>query len=332
MSVVLRTCHGVRCRVTGDIRDTRLSWTRPLCIPSATTPMRAFAILTLLGLSTSVAAAQVNYDTVQVRAVQLSPGLHVLFGAGGNIGLSTGPDGTFIIDDQFAPLTAKIVAAIRTVTDKPVKFVINTHWHGDHAGGNENFGNAGAVIIAHDNVRKRMSTEQFIAAMNQRVQSAPRAALPVITFADAVTFHLNGDSIAITHVSPAHTDGDAIVHFLKANVVHMGDVFNNTGLPFIDRSSGGTSAGIISAADQVYAMTNAQTKIVPGHGQVTDRARLKAWRDAVSAVRERVTREVGAGKTIEQVLAMKISAEYQAEWPGGHDRFIRAVFDEVTRR
>ncbi len=293
--------------------------------------MRSLAVLAFLGCSSAL-AAQVNYDTVQVRAVQLSPGLHVLFGAGGNIGVSSGADGTFIIDDQFAPLTPKIVAAIRTFTDKPVKYVINTHWHGDHAGGNENFGNAGALIVGHDNVRKRMSTEQFMAALNQRVPAAPRAALPVVTFTEAVTFHLNGDSIAITHVSPAHTDGDAIVQFLKANVVHMGDVFNNTGLPFIDRSSGGNSAGIISAADQVYAMTNAQTRIVPGHGQVTDRDRLRAWRDAVSTVRERVTREVLAGRTIEQVLAMKLSAEYEKEWPGGHERFVRAVFDEASRR
>ncbi len=293
--------------------------------------MRFPVVLALLYASSSL-AAQVNYDTVQVRAVQLSPGLHVLFGAGGNIGLSTGPDGTFIIDDQFAPLTPKIVAAIRTITDKPVKFVINTHWHGDHAGGNENFGNAGALIVAHDNVRKRMSTEQFMAALNQRVPASPRAALPVVTFSEGVTFHLNGDSIAITHVSPAHTDGDAIVHFLKANVVHMGDVFNNTGLPFIDRSSGGTSTGIISAADQVFAMTNAQTRIVPGHGQVTDRNRLKAWRDAVFTVRERVVRELRAGKTIEQVLALKLSAEYESEWKGGHERFIRAVFEEAAKR
>ena len=261
--------------------------------------MRSLLTLTLasVGLSGSL-AAQVNFDTVQVRAVQMSPGLHVLFGAGGNIGLSTGVDGTFIIDDQFAPLTAKIVAAIRTVTDRPVKYVINTHWHGDHAGGNENFGNAGALIVAHDNVRKRMSTEQFMAAMNQRVPASPRAALPVVTFAEGVTFHLNGDSIAITHVRPAHTDGDAIVHFLKANVVHMGDVFNNTGLPFIDRSSGGTSAGIISAADLVFAMANDQTRIIPGHGQITDRNRLRAWRDAVSTVRERVASEVRDRKSV----------------------------------
>ena len=293
--------------------------------------MRTLVAVALFGLASSL-AAQTNYDTVQVKAVQLSPGLHVLFGAGGNIGLSTGPDGTFIIDDQFAPLTPKIVAAIKLITDMPVRFIVNTHWHGDHTGGNENFGNSGAVIVAHENVRKRMSSEQFIAAMSSRVPAAPHVALPVVTFSDAVTLHLNGDSISVTHVRPAHTDGDAIVHFLKANVVHMGDVFNNTGLPFIDRSSGGNSAGIIAAADLVYGMTNAQTRVVPGHGQITDRARLKAWRDAVSTVRERVAREVLAGKTIDAVLALKLSAEYEKEWPGGHERFIRAVYDELSKR
>ena len=291
----------------------------------------ALAVTALSGFATSL-SAQVNYDTVQVRAVQLTPNLHVLFGAGGNIGLSTGPDGTFIIDDQFAPLTQKIVAAIKLITDKPVKFVVNTHWHGDHTGGNENFGNSGAVIVAHENVRKRMSSEQFIAAMNSRTPASPHAALPVVTFSEAVTLHLNGDSVSVTHVSPAHTDGDVIVHFMTANVVHMGDVFNNTGLPFIDRSSGGTSLGVVAAADMVYGMTNAQTRIIPGHGQITDRARLKAWRDAVYAVRERVAREVKAGKTIDAVLAMKLSAEYETEWKGGHERFIRAVYDELSKR
>ncbi len=293
--------------------------------------MRTLITFALLGVSTTL-AAQTNYDTVQVRAVQLSPGLHVLFGAGGNIGVSSGPDGTFIVDDQFAPLTPKIVAAIKTITSAPAKFVINTHWHGDHTGGNENFGTSGAVIVAHDNVRKRMSAVQFMAAFNQKVPAAPHIALPVVTFSDGVTFHLNGDSIVITHVSPAHTDGDAIVRFTKANVVHMGDVFNNTGLPFIDLSSGGSSNGVIAAADMVYAMTDAQTKIVPGHGQITDRARLKAWRDAVSTVRGRVEQEVRSGKTIEQVLAMKLSAEYEKEWPGGHERFVRAVFEELSKK
>lgn len=293
--------------------------------------MRAAIALSLLLVSTTL-SAQTNFDSVQVRTTSLGRGVYVLFGAGGNIGLSVGNDAVFVVDDQFAPLTPKILAAIRTLTDKPVKFVLNTHWHFDHTGGNENLGKAGALIVAHDNVRKRMSTEQFMTAMNRREPPSPKAALPVVTFNDGVTFHINDDSVQATHVAPAHTDGDAIVHFLKGNVVHMGDVFNNAGFPFIDLSSGGSVHGVVAAADRVYAMTNAETRIIPGHGQVTDRNRLKQWRDAVAAVRDGVQREVRAGRTIEQVLALKLTDPYAKEWPGGHERFVRAVHEEITRR
>ncbi len=285
-----------------------------------------------LMLAAGTLPAQTNFDTVQVRTTSLGRGVHVLFGAGGNVGLSVGADAVFVVDDQFAPLTPKLLAAIRTLTDKPVKFVLNTHWHGDHTGGNENLGKAGALIVAHDNVRRRMSTEQFMAAMNQRVAPSPKEALPVVTFTDAVTFHINGDSVVATHMAPAHTDGDAYVHFTKANVVHMGDAFNNAGFPFVDLSSGGASQGVINAADHVYAMTNAQTQIIPGHGPVTDRARLKQWRDAVAAVRDGVRRAAQAGRSIDEILALKLAAPHEKEWPAGHDRFVRAVFEETTRR
>ncbi|MEP7383896.1 MAG: MBL fold metallo-hydrolase [Gemmatimonadota bacterium] len=291
-----------------------------------------FAIVPALLLAARTLSAQVNYDTVQVRTAPLGHGVHVLFGVGGNIGLSVGDDAVFVVDDQFAPLTPKIQAAIRTLTDKPVKFVLNTHWHGDHTGGNELLGAAGALIVAQDNVRKRMSSEQFMAAMNMRVPASPQGALPVVTFNDAVTFHLNGDSIVATHVAPAHTDGDAIVHFVKANVIHAGDAFNNSGFPFIDLSSGGSVHGIISAADRIYALSNAETKIIPGHGEVTDRAHVKQWRDAVASVRDRVQREIKSGKSVEQVLALALTAPYEQAWPSGHERFVRAVFEELSRK
>ncbi len=288
------------------------------------------ALVPALLLAAGSLSAQVNYDTVRVRTVQLGGSVHVLFGVGGNIGVSIGNDAVFVVDDQFAPLTPKILAAIRALTDKPVKFVLNTHWHGDHTGGNENLGQAGALIVAQDNVRKRMSTEQFMAAMNMRVAPSPAVALPVVTFNEEVTFHLNGDSIVVDHVAPAHTDGDAIVHFVKANVIHTGDVFNNTGFPFIDRSSGGSVDGIITGADRIYYLANATTKIVPGHGEIVDRTRLRQWRDAVAAVRDGVEREVSAGKSIDQVLALKLTAPYEKDWPGGTERFVRAVYDELS--
>lgn len=256
----------------------------------------------------------------------------MLVGAGGNIAVAVGDDAVFIVDDQFAPLTPKIQAAIAALTSKPVKFVVNTHWHNDHTGGNENFGKAGAMIVAHDNVRKRMSTEQFIAALNRREPASPAAALPVVTFSDGVTFHINGDSVVVTHVAPAHTDGDAIIRFLKANVVHMGDVFNNAGLPFVDLSSGGSINGIIAAAEQVYAMTDAQTKIIPGHGVLTDRDRLKQYREMLVALRDRMRREVAAGRTVDQVIALKITEAYAKDFPGGHERFVRLLHEELSKR
>ncbi len=294
--------------------------------------MRVSLVFLAAALSATALQAQTNYDTIQVRATAVARGVHMLVGAGGNIAVAVGDDAVFIVDDQFAPLTPKIQAAIAALTSKPVKFVVNTHWHNDHTGGNENFGKAGAMIVAHDNVRKRMSTEQFIAALNRREPASPAAALPVVTFSDGVTFHINGDSVVVTHVAPAHTDGDAIIRFLKANVVHMGDVFNNAGLPFVDLSSGGSINGIIAAAEQVYAMTDAQTKIIPGHGALTDRDRLKQYREMLVALRDRMRREVAAGRTVDQVIALKITEAYAKDFPGGHERFVRLLHEELSKR
>jgi glyoxylase-like metal-dependent hydrolase (beta-lactamase superfamily II) len=285
-----------------------------------------------LALATSVARAQVNYDTVQVRSFQLARGVYMITGSGGNMGLSVGDDAAFLVDDQFAPLTPKILAVIAAITPKPVRFVVNTHWHFDHTGGNENLGKAGALLVAHDNVRRRMSTGLFIKALNSQQAPAAKGALPMVTFTETVTFHINGDSLVATHVPPAHTDGDAIVRFIKANVIHMGDVFHNAGLPFVDRSSGGSIDGVIATADMALGMSDAQTKIIPGHGPLADRARLKAWRDALFTMREQMRAEIIAGKTIEQVLAANMSAAYAKDWPGGHERFIRTLYEELSGR
>ena len=273
-----------------------------------------------------------NFDTIQVRSQALGGGVYILTGAGGNIGLAVGDEAVFVVDDQFAPLTPKILAAIAVITSKPVRFVVNTHWHFDHTGGNENIGKAGALIVAHENVRRRMSAGQFIDAINRQEPPAVHAALPVVTFTAGVTFHINGDSIAVAHVPPAHTDGDAIVHFTKANVIHMGDLFLSAGLPFVDLSSGGSIHGIIGAADKALSMANAQTKIIPGHGPIADRARLQAFRDMVAALRDRIRAEIAAGRTIDQVLAANVTAAYTTSWPGGHERFVRLAYQELSRR
>jgi cyclase len=271
-----------------------------------------------------------NFDTIQVRAVPVAGSVHMLVGTGGNIGVVVGTDAVFVVDDQFAPLSPKILAAIRTITADPVRFVVNTHWHFDHTGGNENMQKAGALIFAHENVRRRMSTGQLIEAINRQEPASPHNALPVITFTDTVSFNLNGDSIVVFHVAPAHTDGDAVVMFTKANVVHTGDVFVSAGFPFVDLSSGGSIDGIISATERIMVATNAQTKIIPGHGPLADRARVKAYHDMLYVLRDRMRREVAARHTIEQVLASKITADYDAEWPANRERFLRILHQELS--
>ncbi len=272
------------------------------------------AVLATCAMLSGAAQAQQNFDKVEIKTEKLSPTTYVLFGAGGNIGVSVGEDALFIIDDQYAPLTPKIQAALKLISDKPVKFVLNTHWHGDHTGGNESMGKAGALIVAHDNVRKRLSTEQFIALFKSKVPPSPKDALPVVTFSSDVTFHLNGDEIHGFHVPKAHTDGDTIVHFRKSNVIHMGDTFFNGLYPFIDVSSGGNPDGVIAAADRVLALSNDATKIIPGHGPVCSKADLKVYRDMLSTVTGRVKALLKQGKTADEIKAAKPSAEFDEKW------------------
>lgn len=265
----------------------------------------------------SVGFAQVNYDTVQVRATHLSKGVYMLTGVGGNIGLSIGNDGAFLVDDQYTQLSEKIIAAVRQLTDKPIRFVVNTHWHGDHTGGNENLANTGAVIVAHENVRVRMSSEQFTAAFNSRSPASPPKALPIVTFMDGVAFHLNGDDIHVVHVAPAHTDGDAIIHFTSANVLHMGDTFFNGRYPLVDLSTGGSFEGLITAATTALRYANDSTKIIPGHGPLSTRADLVKYRDVLATIRDRVAALIKQGKSKEEVIAAKPTADWDAALGGG---------------
>jgi cyclase len=274
-------------------------------------------IAMVFALAALAATQDEGFDKVEVTSAKVAEGIYVLNGRGGNIGVSIGEDGVILIDDQYAPLTTKVRAAVVSLTPQPIRFLINTHWHGDHTGGNENLGKMGVVIVAHENVRKRMSVEQFLEAFGQKVPAAPKAALPIITFADAVTFHLNGDEIRSFHVAPAHTDGDTVVHFQKANVVHMGDCFFNGMYPFIDLSSGGSIDGIVAAADKVLAMVDMNTKIIPGHGPVGDKAALQIYRDVMATVRDRVKALVVAGKTLDEVKAAAPTKDFDAKWGTG---------------
>jgi glyoxylase-like metal-dependent hydrolase (beta-lactamase superfamily II) len=280
------------------------------------------------------ASAQ-NPDSVTMETEKLSDGMYVLRGRGGNIGLAVGPDAVFVVDDQFAPLTPKVLAAIASITDRPVRFVLNTHWHFDHTGGNENMGKAGALIIAHDNVRRRMSTRQFIEFIKREEPAAAPGALPVVTFNDAVTFHINGDEVGVFHLPHAHTDGDAAVYFRRANVVHMGDVYVSFSYPFVDLSSGGSLSGVIRGMDRVLALINDETKVIPGHGPTRDRAALRAYRDMVATIRDRVHAQVAAGRTLEQILASKPTAEFDKAWATAWikaDDVVRFAHADATRR
>ncbi len=294
----------------------------------------AVALCALAAVPLRAARAQdIDPDKVEIRTEKLADGVYLLRGAGGNIGLATGADGTFLIDDEYAPLTPKVVAAVRAIRDEPVKFVINTHWHNDHTGGNKDLGEAGALIVAHENVRKRMSTDQFIAAFGKKVPAAPPKALPLITFTESVTFHLNGDDVDVVHVPPAHTDGDSIVLFRKANVVHAGDVFFNGLYPFIDVSSGGSVDGMVGASDKLLALVDDHTKVIPGHGPLSDRAGLKAYRDMLATVRDRVKAMIADGKSLPDIQAARPSKEFDDTWGKGFltpDQFVALVHSSLT--
>ncbi|MCA1563494.1 MAG: MBL fold metallo-hydrolase [Acidobacteria bacterium] len=280
-------------------------------------------------------SAQPDLSAAQIGTVKVTDGLWMLTGPGGNIGVSAGADAVFLIDDQYAPLTDKVKAAIAGITPSPVKFVLNTHWHFDHTGGNENLGKVGALLVAHDNVRSRMSVEQFIEALDMKVPASPPAALPVVTFSETVTFHLNGEEIHAFHVPPAHTDGDSVVHFRKANVVHMGDLFFNGSYPFIDLSSGGSIDGVIAAADRVLKMIDGNTKIMPGHGPLADRAALQAYRQMVASARERLSALVAAGRTEAEVIAAQPLKDYDQKWGAGFmkpDVFLKIVYADLKKR
>ncbi len=278
----------------------------------------------------AVAAHAQSYDDVEIATVSVAPGVSMLIGAGGNIGVSTGPDGVFLIDDQFAPLTPKILAAVAKLSDAPVRFLLNTHWHGDHTGGNENLAGEGAVIVAHDHVRERMSTDQFMKAFDRKVPASPPAALPVVTFGADLTLHWNGDAIHAIHVPNAHTDGDAIVHFANANAIHMGDTYFAGRYPFIDVDSGGSIDGLIAAVDRGLALADDRTRIMPGHGALSNRLELVAYRAMLATVRERVQAAIDAGTSIDDLVASQPLADLDGRWSPpksfiGADALVRTV-------
>jgi glyoxylase-like metal-dependent hydrolase (beta-lactamase superfamily II) len=295
-------------------------------------PRLALSLVIGLALAAAPAFAQRDFSKVEIKSSEVAPGLFMLEGAGGNIGLSVGPDGAFVIDDQFAPLAPKIMAAIRAIDARPIEFVLNTHWHGDHTGGNEAFGQAGARIVAHDNVRKRL--KEGLRRETGETPPAPPGALPVITFSDEVSFYWNGRDIRVIHLDDAHTDGDAVIHFRDANVIHTGDIYFNGGYPYIDLQSGGAFDGVIAAQEAILALCDDDTKIIPGHGPLSSKARLSAYVAMLKDVRARVTALIAQGLSEDEVVKADPLKDLNDAWGKGFisgEALTRTVYKSLKR-
>jgi glyoxylase-like metal-dependent hydrolase (beta-lactamase superfamily II) len=287
-----------------------------------------------LALLAGPAPAQQDFDAVEIRTVPVADGIHMLVGRGGNIGVSTGADGPLLVDDQYAPLTPKIVAAVRALQDAPIRFVVNTHWHGDHTGGNENLGEAGALIVAHHAVRRRMAEGLDSRLLGRTIPPAPEVALPVLTFGEDLDLHWNGQTLELRHVPPAHTDGDAVVWFREADVVHAGDTYFNGSYPFVDLESGGSVEGMLAAVDGILARAGDGTRVIPGHGPLSNRAELRVYRDMLATVRDRIARAVAEGKDADATVAARPTADLDAKWGGGFlspEQFVRIVHADLSR-
>jgi glyoxylase-like metal-dependent hydrolase (beta-lactamase superfamily II) len=289
--------------------------------------------------SPSRARAQIGDPTkVTLKTTPVAGGVSLIEGAngfsGGNVGAFVGDDGVLVIDDALEPIAPKLRTALAALSKKPVRFVVNTHLHMDHTGSNAALGGGGAVIVAHYNVRKRLSADQFIEMAGQKktIPASPAAALPVVTFNDDLTFFFNGDELHVVHVPPAHTDGDAIIHFKKANVIHMGDTFVG-GYPFADKGSGGAFGGFVAAAERALTLADDRTKIIPGHGPVMTKADLVAWRDMLVTLRDRVAAMKAKKKTLDEVKAAKPTAEFDAAHSQGFikpDMLVEMIYDDAS--
>lgn len=295
--------------------------------------MKKFLLLTVVLLCAISAQAQTDFSKVEIKATKVAGNVYMLQGSGGNIGVSVGDDGLLIVDDQFAPLADKIRAALKGLADKKLRFILNTHWHGDHTGGNVAFGPE-ATIIAHDNVRKRLATEQKSAVFNSTTPASPKEALPVITFNDSLSVHFNGEDIRAIHFPHGHTDGDSVIFFSTSNVVHLGDDFFAGRFPFVDLESGGTVEGLVKNIGELIGKIPADAKLIPGHGPISTLDDLKSYHRMLQQTTEIVRGKIAAGKTLDQIKTEGLPAEW-APWGTGFiktDRWVETIYKSLTAK
>ena len=271
-------------------------------------------------------------NEVKIIPIKITENIYMLKGQGGNIGLFIGEDGVFMIDDQFAPLSSKILAAIKDITNKPIKYLVNSHWHGDHTGGNENFQKEGALILAHENVRKRMSLPKIVRGKTKK--ALPKEALPVISFSDNIMLHINNEDVLVSHVHNAHTDGDAIIYFTSSNVIHMGDTYFQGKFPYIDLSSGGNVNGVISAAEKVILLSDNETKIIPGHGNISNKKELIAFKNMLVELRTNIQSEIDNKKPLEEVVLNEALTSKYSSYSGwiNEEKIITAIYKSLLEK
>ena len=277
---------------------------------SKLTPVVIIGVLSLLYVCDSSLAQDpldgpgfgVDYDAVEFEMLHVSRQVHMLRGAGGNIGVFAGPDGVFLVDGQFGPLNARIRAEIAEVSDQPVRFLINTHFHEDHTSGNENFGADGVLIVAHENVLSTLAQPHYIEMINTRFRAFTAPALPVVTYQDSMSFHLNGERVDVYHAPPSHTNGDSVIYFRGSNVIHMGDIFRSRGQPIFDRNNGGSYDGLIEASNFVLSIADDDAMIIPGHGVLSSKADLMEVRDIMATIRDRIATAIRRGDTLREVI------------------------------
>jgi len=272
--------------------------------------MRSLLFLALI-IASGSAAAQNN--KIEISTFQLSDSVYMLMGAGGNVGISTGKDGLYIIDGGLKQATDPLLKAIRKISDKPIRFVFNTHYHGDHTGSNEFLGGTDSVIIAHENIYKRLSTEQVSIFMNSTTPPFAKPALPAVTFNDQLSMVFNGETATAYYVANGHTDGDAIIHFPRSNVIHMGDMFFNGRYPYVDLDAGGSLQGMVVAADLALTLANDSTRIIPGHGPLAVTEDLKSYRDFLLEASTRVQVLIDQGMNLEQIITANPTEDWDEE-------------------